>query len=154
VPVANPHRLPEPGKVGAGGEWALTALPAGSYTWTLRAVDSAYNGGSVAQGSFHLGVTVAVETSSVLPRAYAFEPSYPNPFRASTTFRFALPERASVKLLVYDLGGRLVARLVDETRDAGIHEIPWATEGLASGAYFVRLSAGAFHETRRVVLLR
>jgi hypothetical protein len=41
----------------AVGEWTLVGLPDGEYTWTLRAVDSAHNGGEAAEGEFVLGVT-------------------------------------------------------------------------------------------------
>jgi hypothetical protein len=154
VPVTVPRRLPEPGNVSAATEWLLAGLPDGAYTWTLRAVDAAYAGGVAAEGAFGIGVPTAVETAAGLPRAYEFPQNHPNPFRAATTFGFALPERAHVELCVYDAAGRLVARLLDEPRAPGIHRVPWDASRAASGTYFVRLSAGAFTETRRVVLLR
>ena len=52
APASAPSVLPEPGSVSSVGEWTLTGLPDGSYTWTLRAVDSAYNGGPPAEGAF------------------------------------------------------------------------------------------------------
>jgi hypothetical protein len=66
----------------------------------------------------------------------------------------AFPERARVQLSVYDVGGRLAARLVDETRAPGFHVVPWDASGLATGTYFVRFSAGAFTRTERVLLLK
>ena len=54
VPVSTARRLPEPGSLSAAGEWLLAALPDGSYSWTLQAVDSAYNTGPAARGSFYL----------------------------------------------------------------------------------------------------
>jgi len=154
VPVASPHRLPEPGSVSAVQEWVLTGLSDGAYAWTLRAVDSAYNGGPLAQGLFNVGTAASVEESAELPRAYAFDRNYPNPFNPATTFRFALPERADVELAVFDLAGRLVARVVNETLPPGVHEIRWNAGDLASGAYFVRLSTAEFTRTRRVLLLK
>ncbi len=56
VPVSAASRLPEPGSLSAGGGWTLSGLPDGSYTWTLQAVDSAYNSGPPAQGTFFVGV--------------------------------------------------------------------------------------------------
>lgn len=153
-PVASPRHLPEPGSVGAVTEWALSGLPDGRYMWTLRAVDSAYNGGPSAQGSFAIGAPVEVETPGDVPRDYAFGLVSSNPIRQATTFRIALPERADVELSVYDLSGRRIARLVNETREAGIHNVRWDARGLASGAYLVRMSAGGFAKTRRVVLVK
>jgi photosystem II stability/assembly factor-like uncharacterized protein len=59
VPLAGLHRLPEPGNVSAVTEWVLDGLPDGTYTWTVRAVDSAYNGGPLAEGTFTVGAAAA-----------------------------------------------------------------------------------------------
>jgi hypothetical protein len=52
VPVTLPERLPEPGSVSTATRWSIANLPDGAYTWRVRAVDSAYAGGAVAQGTF------------------------------------------------------------------------------------------------------
>ncbi len=56
VPVSSAQRTPEPGRLGAVGEWALSGLADGAYSWTLEAVDSAYNSGPRASASFFVGV--------------------------------------------------------------------------------------------------
>ena len=56
VPVPTARRLPEPGGLSAAGAWTLTGLPDGAYTWTLQAVDSAYNAGPVAGAAFFVGL--------------------------------------------------------------------------------------------------
>ena len=55
VPVSSPHTLPQPGNLSAAGQWTLTGLAEGDYTWTLQAVDSAYNSGPAAEASFTVG---------------------------------------------------------------------------------------------------
>ena len=89
-----------------------------------------------------------------MPQPYALEGAFPNPFRETATLRFALPERAEVDLAVYDLTGRVVARLAGGEHPAGYHDVSWEARGLAAGVYLVRLTAGPFSPTRRVVLLR
>jgi hypothetical protein len=54
VPVTLPERLPQPGSISTATRWSIADLPDGSYTWRVRAVDSAYAGGAVAQGTFSL----------------------------------------------------------------------------------------------------
>jgi photosystem II stability/assembly factor-like uncharacterized protein len=154
VPVATPARLPQPGNVKGITAWALQGLADGAYSWTLRAVDSAYNGGPAASGAFVVGDAVGVDPIAGLPRTFEFQRNFPNPFRGETTFRFALPERVEVGLTVYDAAGRRVAQLLDEPREAGIHQVKWNARGVASGVYFVRLDAGSFRQTQRVLLLK
>jgi hypothetical protein len=117
-------------------------------------VDSAYNGGPLAEGTFTVGTGTANEPPGDLPRAYALADPYPNPFRTGATLRYALPERAEVDLAVYDLLGRLVVRLVQAERPAGYHEVRLDGAGLASGPYLVRFSTDAFTATRRVIVLK
>ncbi len=78
----------------------------------------------------------------------------PNPFNPSTTIHFSLAEGEQVLMDVFDLQGRRVARLLDESLPAGEHTLQYRPDGLASGIYLLRLSAGNYHESRRLVLLK
>jgi hypothetical protein len=80
--------------------------------------------------------------------------NYPNPFNPSTSIRYALPERSNVTLTVYNTLGQEVATLVQGEKEAGHHEAVLDASGLSSGVYFYRLTAGAFTETKRMLLLR
>jgi len=55
VPVSTARRLPEPGNLSVASEWTLAGLSEGNYTWTLEAVDSAYNPGPAAAAAFVIG---------------------------------------------------------------------------------------------------
>jgi hypothetical protein len=84
----------------------------------------------------------------------------PNPFNPTTTISFSLPEACEVRLEVYDVSGRLVARLVDGRKlGAGTHEADWNGRDVsggtaASGVYIYRLIAGKETISRKMVLLR
>jgi endonuclease I len=79
----------------------------------------------------------------------------PNPFSRRTTVAFTLDRAADVGLSVYDIGGRLVARLVDGKRlAAGDHRWEFAAGSLPSGVYYCRLRAGGRMLTRPMVILR
>ena len=94
----------------------------------------------------------------LLPTAYALEPNYPNPFNPSTEIRFALPEAATIRLIVYDALGREVARLVDGPVGAGYQHATFDAAKLPSGVYLYRLEAkGAaetFAKTGQMVLVK
>ena len=94
-----------------------------------------------------------------LPRAYALEPNFPNPFNPATTIEFAVPEPAQVRLDIYNVLGRRVVRLIDAPMQAGFHERTWdgrTADGAPapSGIYFYRLRAGAFSATRKMIMLK
>ena len=95
----------------------------------------------------------------VTPSAFALDGNYPNPVRAQTTIAFDLPEQTDVTLSVYDVMGRKVATLVDQSMPAGSHDVAWQGRGqngqaLASGVYFVRLQAGERMAIRRLTIVR
>jgi hypothetical protein len=92
--------------------------------------------------------------SSTLPDAFALHAAYPNPFNPSTTIAFDLPRAAHVKLAVFDLQGRVVATLAEGTLQAGKHEVLLQASSLASGIYFVRLTAKEFTATQKLLLLK
>ncbi len=89
-----------------------------------------------------------------MPVAYALRAAQPNPFASSTLIQYDLPEATYVRLTVYDMTGREVARLVDEEKGAGYHAASFDAKGISSGVYLYRLNAGAFKQTGRLVLLK
>jgi len=105
--------------------------------------------------SFNPRFAVSVaEDPSRAPETYALEQNYPNPFNPSTEIRFQVPRVGNVKLAVYDLLGREVSVLVDEMKQPGIYGVQFDGSRLASGAYFYRLVAGSFVQTRKLLLVK
>lgn len=96
--------------------------------------------------------------STELSNVYGLR-NYPNPFNAGTVLAYELNEPENVSLVVYDVLGRQVARLVEGFQPSGLHEISWdGTDDngktLGSGMYFYRMTTGTFSETRKMTLLR
>jgi hypothetical protein len=92
--------------------------------------------------------------SSKLPKEYKLYENYPNPFNPSTSIKFSLPEKAFVKLAVYDVMGREVVVLINSQMNAGIHQILFNAEGLSSGLYFCKISANSFIDVKKMILVR
>jgi outer membrane protein assembly factor BamB len=97
----------------------------------------------------------------VLPKAFSLGQNSPNPFNPSTTVSYSVPEGepTPVSLKIYDLRGRLVRTLVDETREAGEYSVIWEGKDasgrmVSSGVYLYRIKAGDFVQTRKMVLLK
>ena len=89
-----------------------------------------------------------------LPSEFELYPAYPNPFNPTATLSFNLPSAADVRLTIYDITGREVAALVNGHSSPGQHSVVWDAEGLSSGMYFVRLEAGDFMQTRKLLLVK
>jgi hypothetical protein len=92
-----------------------------------------------------------------VPQRMELYQNYPNPFNPTTTIEFYLPQASTVTLKVFDMLGREVATLADrESMGEGRQEMTFASNGLASGVYFYRLTAdeGQFRDIRKMVLLK
>jgi N-acetylmuramoyl-L-alanine amidase len=85
---------------------------------------------------------------------FELQQNYPNPFNPSTAIRFSLRTSHIARLSVFDVLGREIAVLVDGALPAGSHQVTFNGEGLASGVYLVRLTAGNEVRTIRMMLLK
>jgi hypothetical protein len=92
------------------------------------------------------------------PRSLVLSQPSPNPSGGTISMRLGLPRELQADLVVFDVSGRLVARVSNSRRTAGWHDLRWdghdqAGRPVASGTYFLRLTAGS-SVTRRFVVLR
>jgi hypothetical protein len=78
----------------------------------------------------------------------------PNPFNPVTKITYWIPEKAHVRLAIYDVAGRLVTRLVNDERERGEHTIGWQADDLSSGVYFCRLVVGDYSENKKLMLVK
>ena len=76
-----------------------------------------------------------------IPVAYELFQNYPNPFNPTTTIEYALPLRSTVTVKVYSILGQEVATLINSEQAAGQHQTTWNASNVASGMYFLRISA-------------
>ena len=99
-------------------------------------------------------ITTGLEADVILRDGYSLYDNYPNPFNPLTTIEYSLPQSGDVSLIVYNLIGEEVARLINGEQNVGYHEVSWDASNVPSGIYFYRLQAGDFVETRKMVLLK
>jgi beta-galactosidase len=106
---------------------------------------------------FYHGGTVGLENNiknSQIPKQYLLMQNYPNPFNPVTEIRFQLPESTIVKIMLFNLRGQLIRKLINEERSAGEHQIFLNAHGLPSGIYFYEMNTENFRQSRKMVLIR
>ncbi|MEZ4701334.1 MAG: T9SS type A sorting domain-containing protein [Rhodothermales bacterium] len=97
---------------------------------------------------------VAIEDGAELPGALTVHAAYPNPFAGSTSVDLDLPGAQPLRVLVYDVLGREVARLHDGLASAGTHQFRWDAAGSPPGLYLIHVESASTRLTRQVVKLR
>ncbi|TRZ64535.1 T9SS C-terminal target domain-containing protein [bacterium] len=89
-----------------------------------------------------------------IPKDYLLYQNYPNPFNPNTKIRFDVPIDGNARLNVYDLLGKEVAMLVNETKKAGSYIVDFNGSNLSSGLYFYKLQTGSYTDVKRMILIR
>ena len=99
-------------------------------------------------------ITYLRENENSLPPIFELLVNHPNPFNPTTTISFSIPQREKVEIVIYDLLGRKVTELIDETLSAGRHSIDFDGSNLSSGTYIYKITAGQFSESKKMVLIK
>ena len=99
------------------------------------------------------------DDTEIIPITYLLHQNYPNPFNPITSLRYDLPEDGIVNITVYDIMGRIVKTLVNNSQTAGYKSIQWnatndRNEVVSAGLYLYTIQAGEFRQTKKMVLLK
>ena len=93
-----------------------------------------------------------------LPISNKFEllSNFPNPFNLSTIIQFTIKAESQerVTLQLFDMMGREIEILMNETIKSGQYEIPWKASNYPSGIYFIHLRSGEFSRTQKALLVK
>ncbi len=98
--------------------------------------------------------STGVQDRAITPGIFSLQQNYPNPFNPSTTIRYSVPAAGVVSLKVFDLLGKEIATLVNETKAQGSFSREWDASGLPSGMYFYRLQSGNHVSTKKLLLTK
>jgi len=141
--------------------YAVTAYDDGTQNWARpgKALESAR--WWTWTGYYPVGIKAGTPTSVNVnrPVGFALSQNAPNPFNPTTTIRFSVPQTEPVKLVIYDVNGRVVRTLVDGTLEVGRHEVSWdgtdmVGRSVASGVYVYRLTSAQGEITKRMTLVK
>jgi carboxypeptidase T len=101
-----------------------------------------------------VGTPVGISGNTNVPDRFAIGQNYPNPFNPVTLIKYQLPSAEKVSIKVFDILGKEVAVLVNESKEPGYYEVNFDAANLASGLYFYRIEAGSFTETKKMMLIK
>ncbi len=170
--------------VGENEDWIVSTSSSEddfSITWDISLVPEEYDVGidltgdgifqdltsfeaiSIVAGTeftIRVGANALATDNLGLPTAFQMSQNYPNPFNPTTTIKYGLPTLSDVSIIIYDITGREVIRLVNAAqKPAGYYEVAWngidANHHPAStGLYFTRIVAGDFTKTVKMLYLK
>ena len=135
--------------VAQSADTAYGRYPDNSTTWQLM---------DPTPGSTNIG-GLSINDNIVIPSRYTLHQNYPNPFNPVTTLRYELPEKATVNITIYDMLGREIKTLINQTQGAGYKSAIWdATNDygkpVTAGIYIYQIQAVGFIQTKKMVLLK
>lgn len=141
----------------SGTSTTITFDDPGTYYWKVKAVDD--DGGYTWCDERRFELIVDQGTGEEgpdegnVPFVFHLAQNRPNPVTGATTFAFAIPETANVTLDLYDIKGRKIDTLVNDTMNAGEYEVDYAAS-IPMGVYLYRLSAGENTATKKMVVTK
>ncbi|MCA0444632.1 MAG: T9SS type A sorting domain-containing protein [Bacteroidetes bacterium] len=101
-----------------------------------------------------VGAPNDVADNTAKPFEYSLSRNYPNPFNPSTTIKYSVANQGPVLVKVFDMLGREVKTLVNKVQPAGNYVIDFNANGLASGVYLLKINAGQFNKSMKMMLVK
>ncbi len=108
----------------------------------------------VSDEVFSIADPTGIESGHAVANYFTLHQNYPNPFNPLTRIAFNLPVAGPVRLVVYDIQGRVVATLLDGVIGSGSQEVQFDGTGLPSGVYMYIIQSGTHTATKKMVLLK
>ncbi len=99
-------------------------------------------------------LTPVTGNSNETPKSFYLHQNYPNPFNPVTTIKFGVTKVGFVNVKVYDITGKVVDELVNNSLNPGSYEVKWDGSGFSSGVYFYSIKTNEFSETRKMILVK
>ena len=138
--------------------WSVVWENVAEGDYTLSAV--AYDDDNAQTTSRNVNISVgtvqstANEGENPFPTDFALLQNFPNPFNSVTTLSIAVPEPSTVEVSVYDVSGKMITTLLNDTVSVGTHQLMWDSTGLSSGVYLIKMQTqdGVFY--RQATVLR
>jgi hypothetical protein len=135
--------------IAVGGQFDASTPPDGRY----RVLPRFYT--DFITGPYGIGDDLIPE----IPTEFALGQNYPNPFNPTTTIKYQLPKKADVRIVIYNMLGQVVRKVVNRSVDAGYHEVVWdglneSGSRVSTGVYFYRMETDEFVKTHKIIMMK
>jgi len=133
-------------------------VPGQEYTYSVKAIYSTGESEAITVTIIYIPQT-GTNDNPLVPEVTALKGNYPNPFNPVTNISFSLKEDANVTIEIYNIKGQKVKVLVNETMEAGNHNLTWNGNDdfgkpATSGVYFYQMTSGKYTSTKKMLLLK
>ena len=111
------------------------------------------------QSAFHENILASYNDTESLLKTFMLYPNYPNPFNPTTTIRYNLLQSSLVNITIYDMMGRKIKTLINQSQDAGQRSIVWKATNdfghpVSTGIYLYQIHAGDNIQTKKMIFLK
>ncbi len=127
-------------------------VPGNDYFYRVRGYNLVCT--STYSNEVNLTLTGVKSNGTGIPDKFDVSQNYPNPFNPSTVITYQVPVSSVVTLKVYDMLGKEIRTLVNESKNAGYYSAVFVASNLPSGVYFYRMQAGKYSETKKLTVLK
>ena len=111
--------------------------------------------GAIDVDTFSVSVLEALNTNKfILPIEYVLYSAFPNPFNPVTVFKYAVPEQGQMSISIHNLLGRELVQLYKGNQLPGYYSIIWDASGYSNGTYFIKMLAGDYISTQKLMLVK
>ena len=104
-------------------------------------------------GAFEFGMELSNDEENI-PTTHTLKTPYPNPFNPVININFSVSNYDNVSISIYDIYGRLITTLVNSYFNPGHHSMSWNANSYASGVYIIKLIAGEFIDTQKIMIIK
>ncbi|MFA6617551.1 MAG: FlgD immunoglobulin-like domain containing protein [Candidatus Neomarinimicrobiota bacterium] len=127
-----------------------------TYYYRVTTIDFNGNESHVSETA---SLLVGIDDLKSLPEIFELSQNYPNPFNPTTTLAYRLPERADIKLNIFDITGQMVREWSISDQQAGWHQVIWDGRDMSgnlvsTGIYIYSLQAGDFVSTKKMLFIK